>query len=426
MPARLWELALGGVIALRPAQTLADGRVPAFFGVIIIIAATLSPASDFPGFAALAAVGGAGLLIYAVHGSTDLGWTGKFLRSRPMVFIGLISYSLYLWHWPLLSLTKITHAGSLTIVTRVLILLVATVLAWLSYFFVERPFRHPQKGTASYKVVAAGLAAAIALGFASMTLGNAMNWNPPPTDLAYRTANDYPANRFQCNYREDQSLDDFPRSGCNSAEYKPVRVAIWGDSYALAWQPFAWAIANHRGVAATSYSRDGCPPVLDYRSGHNYLQEQRCREFNKLVIGRIRGIDTLILVARWPDPLSHPFFYTKFTDTLEQVDPLVNKIILLGPTPYLRDSVPQCIAAHDLSACAISRKQFDTESNDIRIWLRTTALDYKNIEYVETTNFFCNPDTCPALKDGYGLYWDSEHVSSTAARVFSHQYLGKV
>jgi len=423
MPARFWELALGGVIALRPAQALVDGRVPAFVGVIIITASTLFPATDFPGIAALAAVGGAGLLLYAVHGSTQLGWTGKFLRSRPMVFLGLISYSLYLWHWPLLSLARITHAGSLTVVTRMLVLLTATVLAWLSYRFVERPFRRPQKGTAGYKVVTAGLIAALALAFASVTLGNALNRQPPATDLASRTASDFPANRFRCNYREDQSLDDFPRSGCNSVAGKPVQVAIWGDSFALAWQPFAWALAKQLGVAAVDYSRDGCPPVLDYGSGHNYLQEQRCIEFNKLVFGRLRGMDTVILVARWPGLSTRPDFYAKFAATIKQVAPLVGNIIILGPTPFLRDSVPQCIASHDLPACAISRSQFDAESNPIRMLLRSITMKYKNTEYVELANFFCNADTCPALKNGYGLYWDAGHVSLTAARMFSREYI---
>ncbi len=424
MPARFWELALGGLIALRPAQKLADGRVPASVGVMIVIASMVFPTTHFPGIAALAAVSGAGFLLFAVHGSTELGWAGAILRSRPMVFIGLISYSLYLWHWPLLALVRVTQAGPVSMEMRVLLCLAAVVLAWLSYRFVERPFRRPQIGTSGYKVVTAGLIAAAALACASVTLGNALNQEPPPTDLASRTAGDFPRNRFQCNYREDQSPDDFPRTGCNSTAGKPVRVVIWGDSHALAWQPFAWALAQRQGVAATSYTRDGCPPVLDYGSGHNYLEKKRCIEFNKLVAGRISGIDTLILTALWPAPSSQPDFYAKFEATIQQVAPRVRKIILLGPTPFLRDSVPQCIASHDLSACAISRKQFDAQSNPIRTLLHSIAIKYKNIEYVEVGNFFCNANICPALKNGYGLYWDNAHVSSTAARKFSQKLLG--
>ncbi|MGA9852138.1 MAG: acyltransferase family protein [Gammaproteobacteria bacterium] len=425
MPARFWELALGGLIALCPPQKLVDGRVPATVGVVIVLASTIFPIQHFPGIGVLPAVIGSGFLLYAVHGSTELGWIGAILRSQPMVFFGLISYSLYLWHWPLFALARVTRAGPIPIGLRILLCLAAVALAWLSYRFVERPFRRPQPGTSGRKVVAAGMVAAASLAFASVTLGNALNREPAPTDLASRTAGDFPQNRFQCNYREDQSLDDFPRSGCASADDKPVQIVIWGDSYALAWQPFAWVLAQHQDVAAMEYSRDGCPPVLDYGSGHNYLEKKRCIEFNMLVFGRISGIGTLIFAADWPNPVTNPDFYTKFDVTVKQVAPLVKEIILLGPTPNLRDPVPDCIRTHHLSACAISYSDYKLQSDPVRTLLRSLAAKYKNIEYVELSNFFCNTETCPALKDGYGLYWDSHHVSTTAARAFSQTYLGQ-
>ena len=141
MPARFWELALGGLIALKPAGRLVDGRMPAAVGAMIVLAATLIPIGHFPGIGALPAVFGAGLLLYAIHGSSRLGWTGAVLRSRPMVFFGLISYSLYLWHWPLLALERATHAGQLSIELRAMICAISVVLAWLSCCFIERPLR---------------------------------------------------------------------------------------------------------------------------------------------------------------------------------------------------------------------------------------------------------------------------------------------
>ena len=232
---------------------------------------------------------------------------------------------MYLWHWPLIALERVTHAGPVPFDVLILIYATATILAWLGYRFVERPFRKPQARTPGYKLVIAGLAAAAALAFASVTLGNALSRVPPPSDLASRTANDFPANRFLCNYREVQALNDFPRSGCNSVEGMPVRVVIWGDSYAFAWQPFAWTLAQHQSVAATSYSRDGCPPVLECPSCYNYLEEQRCIDFNKMVFDRLRSIDTLIIAARWPDPSTHHDLYKKFAATIDQVGSSVEK-----------------------------------------------------------------------------------------------------
>jgi len=423
MPARFWELALGGLIALKPGERLSDSRLPAALGLSLVLMAIAFPIAHFPGLGALPAVAGAGLLLYAIHGSTRLGWTGAMLRSRPMVFCGLISYSLYLWHWPLLALVRATHAGPVSLELRLALCATAVMLAWLSFRLVEQPLRRPDPATSDRRVVAAGVLASVALACGAMTLGDALYRKAPPDDLASRTARDMPENRNQCNFRGFDPLDDFPRPDCNSSNDRPVKVAIWGDSHALAWQPFAWALAQHQGVAATSYTRDACAPVLDYDNGKRLLEARRCREFNQLVAGRIAGIDTLILTAQWPVDLAEADFGARFQATVERVAPTVKKIILLGPTPHLRDSVPQCIAAGNLPACALSRREFDAQSGAARALLKSLAAKYANVEYVELADVFCSAEICPAVKDGYGLYWDSNHVASSAARRFADEYL---
>lgn len=424
MPARFWELAAGGLIALSPAQKLTDGRLLSTLGVLIVIAAVIFPIHPFPGIGALPAVAGAALLIYAVHGSIRLGWTGRVLHSRPMVFFGLISYSLYLWHWPLLSLWRMTHPGPTPIAITLLICAVAVLLAWLSYRFIEQPFRRRRPGDSGSKIVASGLAAVAALAFASVALGNLVHAMYPATgsDLASRTASDFPPNRFACNYMETHNLSDFPRAACIYAKGKPIRVAIWGDSHALAWEPFAWALARRKGVAEMSYTRDGCQPALGYGAGPSYLAKRYCREFNRLTFNSVNDIQTLIFAAMWPQPNQTPGFYAKFQSTLAQLAPRIPHIILLGPTPYLQESVPHCMATHDLSACAINYKDYHAGSEPIRERLQFFASEYPNVQYIELANFFCNSQTCPAMKDGYGLYWDTNHVSTTAARAFSSQY----
>lgn len=425
MPARFWELAAGGLIALRPAQTTVKSRILAPLGVAIVIAAIIFPIHPFPGIGALPAVAGAALLIYAIHGSAPLGWTGAALHSRPMVFLGLVSYSLYLWHWPLLSLWRMTHPGATPIPITLLICTVAVLFAWLSYRFVEQPFRRRHPKDSGSKIVVSGLVAVGALAFASVALGNLVDTTFPlaASDLASRTAEDFPRNRFTCNYLETDNVTGFPRAGCLYNKGKAVRVAIWGDSRALAWEPFAWALAKRDRVGEMSYSRDGCQPALGYAAGPSYLAQRYCRKFNDLVSHALKGIHTLIFAAMWPQPSTTPDFYTKFQVTLADLAPRIPRIILLGPTPYLRGSVPQCIAAHDLPACAISFEEYHAQSQAIRERLQSLAERYPNVRYVELGKFFCNSVTCPAMKDGYGLYWDTNHPSATAAWAFSGEYL---
>ena len=389
MPARFWELAVGGLIALSPPGRVRDGRAAAYSSLAILLAAVLVAPTHFPGIGVLAAVTGAALLLHAVHGTTELGKAGAWLRSRPMVFVGLISYSLYLWHWPLLAIDKATRAGPSPPQIRVLLCAIAIVIAWFSYRFVEQPFRRADPATSTPRVIAAGLTASFALALAAISLGDFLHRDPLPTDLASKTSRDMPANRFDCHYRGDESLDVFPKPDCDSVPDKPVRVVIWGDSMALAWQPFSWKIAEMAGAAATSYTRDACPPVHNFANGKRLAEDMLCRQFNSLVLEKLGGIDTLILAASWS---SYPRqsenlsadtdLNTRLRETIQLVARRVNKIIVLGPTPTLRDTAPRCIRTASLDACAVSRKKFDEKAAASRALLSLIAADHANLTYL--------------------------------------------
>ena len=434
MPARFWELALGGLVALLPSGQLRDGRPAAMAGIFAVLAGLVIPNPHFPGLGALPSVAGSALLLYGIHGSARLGLVGAWLRSRPMVFVGLISYSLYLWHWPLLAIDRATRIGPSPLSVRVMLVGCAVVLAWLSYRFVEKPFRRPDPKASNRKLVATGLIASMSLALCVSTLGNSLNQTHRLTvakTLAERTSEDMPANSFHCHYPGLESLSVFPKPNCNSVTSKPVRVVIWGDSHALAWQAFAWTLAQHNGVAAIDYTRDSCPPVLGYMiPARTSKPGELCKGFNELVIAQIKDVDTLILAASWlnyfgsdNDPQIGLAFKTKLEATMRRALPHVKRIIILGPTPHLRDSGVRCMEQSNLAACAIDRRTFNAQADTARKGLMSLATISEKIQYVETANFFCTTASCPVLKDGYGLYWDDNHVSSTAARHFAERYL---
>jgi peptidoglycan/LPS O-acetylase OafA/YrhL len=136
MAGRFWELAVGGLIAMRPPDQLPDGRAHAFAGLVLVLIALFIPTAHFPGVGSLPAVIGAAFLLHAVHGSNQLGKAGALLTARPMVFIGLISYSLYLWHWPLLAFERATRVAVSPASARTAVVVSAVLLAWLSYRYV--------------------------------------------------------------------------------------------------------------------------------------------------------------------------------------------------------------------------------------------------------------------------------------------------
>ncbi|MGR9117441.1 MAG: acyltransferase family protein [Gammaproteobacteria bacterium] len=425
MPARFWELAIGGAISLLPTNQRDDGRKEMIGGAILIIFAISFRITHFPGIGSLPAVVGAMLIIHSIHISSALGPIGFLFRLRPVVLCGLVSYSLYLWHWPLISLYRVSHVGPLSLTARLTLITAAFVLSWLSYRFVEIPCRRPDLRIKNSGLVVSALIMLVSLAYLLMKIGVYFHQQPLPTDLASLSQRDMPRNRTKCHYRGDQGLESFPRSDCISVTDKPIRVAIWGDSHALAWQPMAWLIAQNMKAAAISHTRDACPPVLEYDNGKRFLEAYHCRDFNHKVSKDIKDskIDTLILTALWPSDLKRNHFKEKFESTLHMMASHVRKILLLGPTPYLNESAPRCIKLNNLDMCAITRNEFEARYGNSKRFLKALAAKYENVEYVELTSFFCDQKTCPVLKNGYALYWDSNHVSSTAARNFTELYI---
>jgi peptidoglycan/LPS O-acetylase OafA/YrhL len=134
MPARFWEFAAGGIIASLPPMRLPKFVAPTGIGLTIFACAV--PLGSLPGPATLPAVIGACIVTAAIHG----GSTNTFLASRPMVGLGLVSYSLYLWHWPLVAFYGEPDPGR-----QLILLAIALLLSFLSYRFIETPFRRSAK-----------------------------------------------------------------------------------------------------------------------------------------------------------------------------------------------------------------------------------------------------------------------------------------
>jgi peptidoglycan/LPS O-acetylase OafA/YrhL len=366
MPARFWELAIGGLIAASPARALP--RLLGPVGVVVTLAACVFPVGHFPGYGALPAVLGACAVIAAVHGGARI----PLLASRPMVGVGLISYSLYLWHWPLLALYRATGGEALRL--KLVLCGVAVLLAVASYRYVEQPFRKMRFG--SGRTVATGAALSAVLAIVAVNVVH-------PLDAPARIAIDRPD--AKCRYLAMDT--EFPKC----PDPKGATVAVWGDSMAYSWMPAAGNAIN--------YTRDACRP---------FDTQGDCGVFNARVLQRIQGVDTIILAGWW----------IKY---MPELDPVLDKlqhthrIVIVGPTPLLRTPVPKCLrGAPD---CAITRAEFDARARPIFAKLRALQAHYPNVEVLDVTDQFCTASECPPVLDGVPLYWDTHHVSAQKARL---------
>jgi hypothetical protein len=153
--------------------------------------------------------------------------------------------------------------------------------------------------------------------------------------------------------------------------------------------------------------------LLDWLPEQTHRADLICRDFEEAAVRHIGDQPTLVIVALWRLTGSQPQALKR---TLAAVSPKVRHVILIGPTPELRDTVPRCIRKQAEAECTLPRATFDQHAAPILAALRDAADGLDNVTVIDITDYFCTPSVCPPVKDGIPLYWDSHHPTATATR----------
>ena len=303
-PMRAWELLLGALLAagaLPPPrhQGVRDGLSLLGLGLIAWSVLAISPETPFPA-AAIPASLGAGLVIHAGTGGGSLG--GRVLGTPPVAFTGLVSYSLYLWHWPLLVLAGAYAARPLTTAEAALVLLVTLPVAVASWRWVERPFRGERPVLPGRRVfAAAGTAMGVtaALGIA-LQLGHGLPSRlPPDVALLAAGAHDRNPHRGGCLGPSPEAVLAGQLCPLGAAAPAPPTFLLWGDSHAEMLRDALGEAAAQAARAGLFAGRPGCPPLAGVSvEGPEAVP---CRRFDEAVLRlATRGdIGTVILAAHW-------------------------------------------------------------------------------------------------------------------------------
>ena len=257
--ARAWELLVGCIVAelsLSKRLPIIPESFAASSGLIAILVAAIMLKGDrlFAGAYALLPVGGAALILMSPASPINR----VLLSSRPFVWVGLISYPLYLWHWPLLSYLDTLRGGVPNALEIWVTVAVATVLSVLTYRFVERPLRH-RAGV--IPILAAALVTIGAFGVSAVvTAGFEFRFPPEIVEIARIRTEDNPAFRDHCFlYAEGSALD----ASCIEPGHKPL-LLLWGDSTAAALYPALKQAEEKLGrFRLARFSSPGCAPILE-------------------------------------------------------------------------------------------------------------------------------------------------------------------
>ncbi|WP_247254378.1 acyltransferase family protein [Pseudomonas moorei] len=300
LPTRAWELLCGAMLAVMPAPKQAVRawvyQVVGLAGLVAVLVAvfTFDKSTVFPGWAALLPVLGTTALIWS--GAQGASWTARLLSLRALVWVGLLSYSLYLWHWPVYVYANAISIDGIQPLEAIGWIALSLGLAWLSLRYVELPFRE-QRLLASRNAVLTGAVAVIVVLATTGTAINSADGLPQRLTgkaLEYAQAQEWRAGQLNCMLvTQDKSLDKACLVGDNKDI--PATQMFWGDSHAAALLPAIERNARREGRPIWLFSMSACSPVLSND------QRQRCIDFNEQTMEKVRslGIKDVVLASNW-------------------------------------------------------------------------------------------------------------------------------
>lgn len=329
---RAFELLLGAVLACswdRVSQDRRASEIRGWLGAAMIAAAAalLTSHSAFPGWWAILPVAGAALLI-----SAPGAWICRVvLASPPVVWIGLISYPLYLWHWPLLVFGAAIKFAPLTLLERELALIASVLLAWATYRFIEIPIRF---GRPSPRKVAGLCSAMVVIGIA----GGAIVWGSGfdfrlPAEIRAMASVPTQSKGWRINEcMLDLSVKTSFAADCADRDRRPL-VLVWGDSTAGALIPGLRKAQETRNFGIAQFTSSSCIPALKADIADN----PNCRAMNDKVLALVRELqpDVVLLHGTWEKHLDN---VAETVAALKQQTRA--RVVVLGPLPAWRRSVP--------------------------------------------------------------------------------------
>jgi peptidoglycan/LPS O-acetylase OafA/YrhL len=432
LPTRAWELLMGSFLAAIPAQRTLNRWLTeslSWGGLLAILWAVFFYDRDtrFPGTAAILPCAGAAFIIWA--NGRDLTAVGKLLALRPVVFIGLISYSLYLWHWPVLVFAQYWTVEPLSPGLRILLLLVCLVLAVLSWRFVETPFRKRVIFDNRNRIFAFGgitTASCMVVGFAIHHYRGAPS-RLPANALQYAAGADDFALKNEVSLK-NAVAGNFMELGAGDKQ-QPIGVLVWGDSHAMAALPVIDVLCKEyavRGIAATHSST---APLVGYQSQVSNLKND-CIPFNDAVMAFIRSnrVRDVVLIAAWGSYLTRDktpqLLRSGMQDTIDALLGADVRIWIMRDVPIPPWNVPKTMASvvwqrrgnpeqFGLSL-ADHRKEFQRQ-NPVFEGLATKAPGVTILD--PTTIFVGQNQLCRVEQNGKCFYSDSEHLTTPGAMI---------
>jgi peptidoglycan/LPS O-acetylase OafA/YrhL len=448
MPFRCFELLLGALLAIWNVRLARQkhAEVLSIFGLAAIACSSMVLDSEkhFPFPWSIVPVIGAALIV--VGGAHGCNRVNIALGCNWLAGLGRISYSLYLWHWPILVLMRsyrldepapfLDFAG----VTLALLLSVGT------YKFVEQPSRAiVNTNWSPRRVLLTSLFGICMCSFAAVLLGawSRFGWGYSPSEKALAAARmDFPETGCMGEWPTDSLLAQcYPKA-------EGASILLWGDSHAKQWGPALKPSAARIGVQLGIYTNSGCKPLP--------LVQEKCSDTPERIIGLLpkwqvdRGLVGIVIAARWAYgmgtqsptlseriPQRSIRYFDSSLRNRDQALALVSeaadhlfartealglRVVLLLSSPVLRHKAPHCLSRREDFDCFVTRSEMLDYSGAVDARLRDVAARWGHVRVVDPKDFLCEKKRCPAEINGIVAYSDMDHLTNTFVRTLGSQF----
>ena len=440
---RAWELLLGSLLALFSLHSLRyRGLAEIVSGISLATIAYCVISYDssivFPGMSALPPTLATAALIWANGRHNTM--VKQLLSLQPVVWVGLISYSLYLWHWPLMVFARYSSIDELILTDKLLLISVSVILAYFSWRFIETPFRKKQLLVTNKKILYSAVASILIVAVVGQQIRMAKGFplRLPEYARNYAIGAIWGKDQTEC-YKLNQA-GQVCRFGADQTR-KP-ELFFWGDSHAAALLPGVIEKTKEHGLVMLHASKSSCLPILGM--GAALKDDSKCVAFHKLMIDQLEtsGIKHVLIAGAWAayinveavssaskissknqsvdknSGVAPEVFRNHLADMIKDLRAKNIHVWIVRQVPWQRDSV-----AHKLTKLAMENKDttgvgLSLEEHLHRQTFVNSVFDelaYDGLTILDPTPLMCTDIFCPAQKDGYSLYKDNDHLSVQGA-----------
>lgn len=432
-PFRAAEFLIGGLVSflvLKPInvkQWKINLLVSVSFLGLLGFTIGLSKNSLFPGYYAIIVAFISGTFIFGLY-KQQHGLIKSLFSAKPVVFIGKISYSFYLWHWPIILYSKLYFESIHSVPIYAFITTTTLICALLSYYFIENQFRQVKASLKAALPMLLTYSFILAVPIYLFSSTNGLSSRLTEQD---RTVLNTPGWRdFPGKCEFTQQVNKF--YGCTFGD--PIarpHTLLWGDSHA---QVLVWEydkLAKSKSKSILSFTKGGCPPVFGGIPVNSPVEKQVCFDLQQKIFELLNSpneITDIVIVAKWDGytdkqlqqmPImgnSHDDFTSLLISSIKYIQDLGYHVHLIDSIPYPGWKVPETIVRTKLLNKEMTHTYEDATPNIVFDLKDTLDINLIGLSTYFPKDYLCANGACSIMKDGSPLYFDSNHLSSDGVK----------